>query len=302
MIAESGRDTRFDPPAALAAEAAASADAAVRAAYVEIRILDSVADLELVRRLFEQVWRTDENNPPVPADLMVALRTAGSYVSGAFEGDRLVGASVGFFSAPELRSLHSHIAGVLPQARGRHVGFALKVHQRAWCIAHGAAEIAWTYDPLIARNAHFNLGKLGAGAVEYLPDLYGPIDDGINRRDPSDRLLVRWRLDSAETAAACRGERRPVDLTAARSEGAEVGLDLAPDGGPALRETDAATVLVGVPADIEAMRMIDPTTAASWRHAVRDVLGGLLADGGRVRGFDRTGWYVVDRTERTPLR
>jgi predicted GNAT superfamily acetyltransferase len=52
-------------------------------------------------------------------------------------------------------------------------------------------------------------------------------------------------------------------------------------------------LLVGVPADIEAMRLSDPARAAAWRTALRDVLSPLLAGGARVTGFDRTGWYVV---------
>jgi predicted GNAT superfamily acetyltransferase len=56
-------------------------------------------------------------------------------------------------------------------------------------------------------------------------------------------------------------------------------------------------VLVGVPADIEGLREQDPALAGAWREALREVLGGLLAGGARVQGFDRTGWYVVERKE-----
>ncbi|MEU0572422.1 hypothetical protein ABZ297_44440, partial [Nonomuraea sp. NPDC005983] len=53
----------------------------------------------------------------------------------------------------------------------------------------------------------------------------------------------------------------------------------------------------GVPGDAETMREHDPGLAAQWRTALRDVLGDLLAEGARVRGFDRAGWYIVDRRE-----
>jgi predicted GNAT superfamily acetyltransferase len=58
-------------------------------------------------------------------------------------------------------------------------------------------------------------------------------------------------------------------------------------------------VLVGVPADIEGMRETDPRRAADWRVALREVMGALLADGATVRGFDRAGWYIIDRQERS---
>ena len=66
-------------------------------------------------------------------------------------------------------------------------------------------------------------------------------------------------------------------------------------GDPESAPSAARTVLVEVPHDIETLRSSDQACAVRWRTAVRDVLGGLLADGARVRGFDRRGWYVVDR-------
>ncbi|MFI9551097.1 GNAT family N-acetyltransferase [Nonomuraea endophytica] len=284
---------RRESPAAAAARTAA--EAAARGAGVDIRPLDSVGELEAVRRLYERIWRTGENNPPVTADLLRAMWKAGSYVSGAFDRGEMVGACFGFFSPPARATLHSHIAGVLARTQGRNVGFALKLHQRAWAMPRGVGEVAWTYDPLIRRNAYFNITKLAADPAEYLPNFYGPMDDDINRSDDTDRVLVRWRLESPEVEAACAGRPRPAEVTAARMG---VALGVSPSGGPLTGRADAPTVLVGVPADIETMRENDPARAAEWRRALREVLGGLLAEGARVRGFDRAGWYIVDRQEK----
>ncbi|MEU2836331.1 GNAT family N-acetyltransferase [Streptomyces sp. NPDC007076] len=288
------RDRTESPPVDAAYTAAGTA---ARVAGIDIRSLDSVSELEAVRRLYERIWRTGENSPVVTADLLRALAKAGNYVSGAFVGDELVGSCFGFFSPPARAALHSHIAGVLPHARRRNVGFALKLHQRAWSLARGVDEICWTYDPLVRRNAYFNIAKLAAEPAEYLPDFYGPIDDGINLSDDSDRILVRWRLASPDTESVCAGRPRPADADIARSRGAAVALGVSATGGPSVGRTggNAPTVLVAVPGDIEALRDSDPGCAVSWRTAVRDVLGGLLADGARVRGFDPAGWYVVDR-------
>lgn len=282
----------------------AEEDAARAAATsgVVIRTLDEVADLEAVRRLYERIWRTGAAAPPVTADLLKAMAKAGSYVSGAYAGDELVGACFGFFAAPARHALHSHIAGVLTSSRARHVGYALKLHQRAWALAHDTAEISWTYDPLIRRNAWFNLGKLAADADEYLPNFYGPIDDQVNRSDDTDRILVRWSLTTDAVRAACAGSPRTLDSGAERHAGAQVALEASAAGGPLQRPVLGRTVLVGVPDDIEGLREHDPRTAAQWRTALREVLGGLLADGARVRGFDRAGWYVVDREPATDGR
>ena len=60
----------------------------------------------------------------------------------------------------------------------------------------GIQEVRWTYDPLLARNARFNLGRLGAVAVGLLPAFYGQMTDRLNRGDRSDRFEVRWLLGS----------------------------------------------------------------------------------------------------------
>jgi len=280
-------------------EATAAADTAARAAGVGVRDVRTVAELVEVTELFDAIWRRAAN-PPLTTELLRALATAGSYVVGAYDGAELVGACVGFFAAPAAGSLHSHIAGVSPAARGRHVGFALKLHQRAWALQRGVTEVTWTFDPLVARNAWFNTGKLGAQAVEYLPDHYGGMRDEINGDDATDRLLVRWDLRAPRVVAACRGESHPADAVAERARGAVVALGPSATGGPVASTTDGPVVLVAVPPDVEALRRTDPALAAHWRSAVRDALHPLLADGGRVTGFDRAGWYVLERRPAGP--
>jgi predicted GNAT superfamily acetyltransferase len=275
-------------------EAVQAADAIARAAGLQVRSLDALPDLEAVRRLYDEIWRPSGTNSPVTTELLRALRKAGSYVGGAFDHGELVGACIGFFGAPSSHGLHSHIAGVSPRVQGRSVGFALKAHQRAWSLLQGIDEISWTFDPLIARNAYFNVAKLAADPVEYLPNFYGRMNDGINGADDTDRLLVSWRLDTPAVTGACAGRHRAVPPAVLRR--AEPALAVSPTGAPRRAPRPGArTVLVGVPPDIEKMRVTDPGQASSWRAALRDVLGGLLAEGARVRGFDRAGWYVVDR-------
>lgn len=90
--------------------------------------------------------------------------------------------------------------------------------------------ITWTFDPLVRRNAHFNLAKLGAGPARYLPDFYGPMRDGINGAGDTDRLMVRWDLSGPVASAASLGEPARVDAAALREHGAEAALSVAPDG------------------------------------------------------------------------
>ncbi|QEU97028.1 GNAT family N-acetyltransferase [Streptomyces kanamyceticus] len=282
----------------MAEEAAVAAESAARASRTTVRQLTELADLKAVERLYEEIWQPDGSNPPLTSELLRALAKAGSYVGGAFDSDqgdqggRLVGACVGFFAPPAERALHSHIAAVAAETHGRHVGYALKLHQRAWALRHQVTEISWTFDPLVRRNAYFNLGKLATAATAYLPNFYGRMNDNINGADDTDRLLVTWRLDAPEVVAACAGQRPAPASVAA---GAVPGLTVSPQGRPVPGTTEGPAVLVAVPGDIEELRTTDPACAAAWRSALRDVLGGLLADGARITGFDRAGWYIVER-------
>ena len=162
-----------------AAKAVARARAAVEA-------LDSVADLRRVADLFSRVWATPQA-PPMPHDIMRSLVHAGGRVHAAFRDGRLVGAAVAVFGPPAGASCYSLIAAVSPDAEGGGIGLALKLAQRAWALQAGAGWMVWTFDPLLRRNATFNISRLGAVGTEYLVDFYGQVDDGVN--DPeTDRL------------------------------------------------------------------------------------------------------------------
>lgn len=280
-----------DERVARATEAAA---AAARKAGVRIRELAELAELDEVVGLYATIWGP-QGNPPVTTELLRAFTKAGNYVAGAFDGPDLIGACVGFFAAPAEGALHSHIAGVGAAGLGRGVGFALKLHQRSWALQRGVSEIAWTFDPLVSRNAHFNLVKLAARAAEYLPNFYGAMLDSINAGDDTDRLLVRWRLADPRVVAACAGDAAPASAAAERAAGAVTAVGVSDRGGPVPGRLDGAVSLVAVPADIEAMRGTAPSMALDWRVAVRHALTALAADGAAITGFDRAGWYVVRR-------
>ena len=282
------------------AEAGETAARAAKAAGVVIRDLGTLSELGAMIALFDEIWAPEGGNSSLRLDLLRAMTRVGNYASGAFDlvSGELLGACVGFFGPPAHAELHSHIAGVGPAGLGRAVGFALKLHQRAWCLRRDVRAIAWTYDPLIRRNGYFNLGKLGARPVEYLRNFYGTMDDAINGGTETDRLLVHWDLCSDLVADASCGRPRRAAYAAERERGAVISLSAGPDGlpviGPAAAGgSDSRTLLVGVPADIEAMRVSDPAGAAAWRTALRDVLSPLLSGGARLTGFDRDGWYVV---------
>jgi predicted GNAT superfamily acetyltransferase len=277
----------------LIAERAAAA--AADHAGVRVCELDDLSAVRQAAALLADVWQTKPSLTPINSDLMRALQRAGNYVAGAYHLDTLVGVSVAFFTGDAQPQLHSHIAGIAPALQGRSVGFALKLHQRAWALARGVEHVSWTVDPLVSRNAFFNLVKLRADAIAYLPDFYGPMEDGVNGGDESDRLLVSWQLRSERVIAACE-IGHAVESAAPDGAPVPVLLDLGADGGPLIGDVGgAARFTCRLPADAVRLRATDPRLGRAWRAALRDTLGRALHDGCRVAGFSRAGGYLLSR-------
>ena len=227
---------------------------------IEIRSLETIEQIHEAADVLREVWAGDRD--AMPPNLVRALAHSGNYVVGLYDRERMVGASIAFFAAPAARSMHSHITGVLPGLRSKGLGRMLKQHQREWAFARDVGHITWTFDPLVARNAHFNLRVLGARATEYLVDHYGPMDDGVNRGDETDRVMVSWALAAPPLPT-------PSD--------------------------DLVVASVRVPRDIEAMRRDAPADAAAWRTRVRDQFVARLAEGFVVGGFDDDRGYLFAR-------
>ncbi|RZS43436.1 putative GNAT superfamily acetyltransferase [Herbihabitans rhizosphaerae] len=242
--------------------------------------------------LYATVWGTDAATQLIDSGLLRALAYTGNYVAGAYVGAEMVGGTVAFHT--ENGGLHSHITGVLPNARGHGVGRALKLHQREWALRRNIGVIGWTFDPLVRRNAYFNLHGLGATATAYLPDFYGAMSDDVNAGAPTDRLAVEWRLASPRVEQACAGRadepRRP----------AEAFLLVDRDGDEPVaaqhRWADGAVVLVAVPPDIESLRARAPATAMLWRTLVREALVSTVDNGYAITAMTRDGWYVLEAT------
>lgn len=246
-----------------------------------IRLLHTLSEARAVVRLFAGIWDAPEDRGPIDVSMVMALAHADCYVAGAFDGDELIGASVGFIGGRHRERLHSHVTGVRDGRTSAGVGLAIKQHQRAWATERGLTTITWTFDPLIARNAYFNLARLGGRLSEYLIDFYGPMPDGRNLGQPSDRAFVRWELDTSGPAGYA-----PESLPA---------LIIDPNGLPVFRPeliTDAPVELI-IPSDIETMRRTDPDAALQWRMALRESLGPLLSAGWTVIGFRRSGGYLL---------
>lgn len=268
---------------------------------VSVRPLRNLAEFRECVTLQELTWGRDfvEKVPPL---LMKVVHRNGGVVAGALDGDgRLLGFVFGIAGLDEGRSWHwSHMLAVRPEARGRGLGRRLKLFQRNWLLDHGIDLALWTYDPLVARNAHLNFNRLGVVADEYVVDMYGEntgsrLHDGLG----TDRLVVRWDLSSERTLRTVSGERRrpagtSADAPAAIANGS--GERPAPVSS-AFPEADV--VRVEVPRDIQQLKADSPEAARAWREATRKAFLHYVADRDfSVEGLLRTGegrcFYVLE--------
>ncbi len=210
----------------------------------------------------QDTWGADFTER-VPRTILLVAQKIGGIVAGAFDGDRLVGFVFGMTGLKDGATVHwSDMLAVDPNARDQGIGRALKAFQRDAVRALGIGTMYWTYDPLVARNAHLNLNVLGADVAEYVPDMYGVTNSPMHDALGTDRFVVRWRLD---------GSRRP--------PGDVVGR-------------------VAIPPAIDAVLGQSVAEAAAWRARTRVAFEQAFADGLRVSGFRREGddtYYTLGR-------
>jgi predicted GNAT superfamily acetyltransferase len=245
---------------------------------IRIETATDAAQLHEVGRLFNRVWGMAPGLWVIPPEVLVAAVHSGGAVHVAYDGDRMVAACAAVFCAPAQAAVYSLVAGVKTSDRG--VGFVLKQAQRAWALANGASSMRWTFDPLVGRNARFNLMKLGAIGTHYAIDFYGVMRDKVQGDDETDRLTVHWQLDAPAAPAEVLAPTSPTGM--------------APDGGP-LTARDNGLVWCRVPHDIVALRRTDPDQASRWRLAVREVMEPAFSKGYLATGMSRDGWYRLEQ-------
>jgi predicted GNAT superfamily acetyltransferase len=271
----------------LATPAVTTADVVHRTARrtgVQIRELDTPDATVQGADVLSAVWGSSETI--APSNLLRAVQHSGGYVFGVYdESGVMLAVSVGLLAS---EGLHSHITGVVQTGQRRGLGLALKQHQRAWCLERGITTVTWTCDPLVRRNVAFNLHALGAHVVDYLPDHYGPMNDGVNKGDETDRLSVHWELLSPEAVAA-EQKRLPW-----RTSDAPLVVSEDASGHPVLHAASGASRRVQLPADIGASRRSDPGVGKAWRLAVRDAVLSGLRGGAVVTGVTAEGALVME--------
>ena len=198
-----------------------------------------------------------------PRRHLIVSRQAGGWTLGAFVADRMVGFVHHLAAVRGLEIFgYSHVMAVAKDYQNKGVGARLKWAQRERALSEGRKLIKWTWDPMLARNAHFNLNRLGATVESYLDDFYG-IDYGADERLglPSDRLSATWKIDSERVHALAKGAEAPF-------EGKRVAT-------------------IAVPADWNALVKRDAQRAREEQTRVREEFKRAFAERLICAGFER---------------
>ena len=278
---------------------------ATSAAQILIRDLKSYEDFSRVRSVEKEVWGMEDEDT-IPTTLAIASKAAGNIFIGAFDRDKLVGFAFGFLGREHGQTMiHSHMLAVLDVYRHLDLGARLKHAQRERALAMGIQEMTWTFDPLQSRNAHFNFAKLGVVSDTYKVDFYGPQTSSMLHRNGTDRLWVRWLLNSRRVRDRIAGKStRTETLDALRllaplvrfnGKGEPVRADLKEALG---RER----VSIEIPGEILEVERSDMGLAREWREATRWAFreairaGFFVAEFCRsIRGQQGPGAYLLER-------
>jgi len=208
-----------------------------------------------------------------PRRHLIVSRQAGGWTLGAFVGKRLIGFvhHLAGVSGAEIFG-YSHMMAVDAAYQNKGVGAQLKWSQRERALQEGRGFIKWTWDPMQARNAYFNLNRLGVTVSSYAENFYGTdyvTSPALTGAEPagidSDRLFAEWRLQS----------RRVMDL-ANGAAASRVALPNAPEA------------MIDIPLNWTKLCKEDPRQAKQEQLRVRHEFQKAFASGLMAAAFERS--------------
>ena len=252
-----------------------------------LRCLETYDDYHACERLQQHAWRFSDPLDVIPLTNLVTAQKWGGLVLGAFdEGGELHGFCYGFLGRdPEGRLVHcSHMLAVDERARNMGLGARLKWAQRDYVLAQGVDMIVWTFDPLESINACLNFGKLGGLSDDYVINLYGETASKLHAGTTTDRLTIKWLINSARVKKRAAGE---VGVVAGRLIAGELEAPwaLQADGwgpGEPDLELDGPHIRCEIPVNVQDAKVHDHRAVVAWREATQ---------GGFNAYFER-GYYV----------
>jgi chorismate synthase len=255
-----------------------------------IRDLTTIEEFRQIVELERAIWGYSDASDLVTVPVFIFTMKRGAILIAAVdEAERMVGFAYSVVGMKDGRPLQwSHMTGVLPAHRGG-LGYRLKLEQRTRALAQGYDLIEWTFDPMQAMNAHFNLFKLGAIVEEYAENFYGESTSALHRGTPTDRIIAHWRIADPHVR---RRLELPTDIRVRPHE-----IDAAPianpsrvtaawrEPGSADRSLDDRRVRIEIPTGFTDMQRESHDLALKWRLHVRELFQAYFSRGYRAVDF-----------------
>lgn len=225
-----------------------------------LRDLHTIDEFRQVVELERRIWEYSDFADVVTVPVFIITVKRGAILIGAFDtADRMVGFVYSLVGSKNGKLTQwSHMAGVVPEQRGKGLGHQLKLAQRERALAAGFDLIEWTFDPLQATNAHLNFRKLGVVCDEYAENIYGDSSSVLHRGTPTDRLVVQWNIGDPHVARRLAGNASP--------------------------KAEERSVWIEIPPGFTEMQVEAPDTALQWRLTTRE----------RFETHFAAGYYAVD--------
>lgn len=250
---------------------------------IEVRAITpaQLQDFQAMQELEQLVWQMPSS---VPLHQLITVAKNGGILLGAFAGSLMVGL---LYSFPGYLNrqvyLCSHMLGIREGWRKCGLGRKLKLAQAEVAKDLGYSLITWTYDPLESVNANLNICKLGAVCSTYIINCYGEMNDSLNQGLPSDRFQVAWWLDQPPAPRLPQGSEYEAVHWCQCEQGLIEPVEVAELGADMLAAV--AQVRVVVPADIQAIKLMNAGLAKKWRLITRQAFVALFTAGWAVAGF-----------------
>ena len=260
-----------------------------------LRELHEMYDAVQLQQLY---WGTGAESI-VPAHMLFTIALYGGQVIAAMDDNRMVGVLIGLLGAdiekngkPVMANLMiaSKRMVVLPEYRSRGIGHQLKLAQRDYAIQQGIRLVTWTFDPLLSRNAHLNIRKLGAISQKYVENLYGTDDStGLSSLGSSDRLSIEWWVWTPRIEARIAGDDEKPTFAMQREQGVSVvnpvKMDTFAYPSEQFTAPENGRGLVEIPVNMPEIIEADSNLARAWRTHTRAVFQHLMSDGYMVTDF-----------------
>lgn len=277
---------------------------------IVIRRLLTVPEFEQAVDLQKIYWG-DDGEALVPMHMLHSLARHGGHVLGAFDGDKMIGVLIGFIGTdidlddidarPAMANLliMSKRMVVLPEYRGQQIGYKLKMAQRDVAMKQGIRLVTWTFDPLLATNAHLNIRKLGAISQRYALDYFGNTDQ---QNLGADRLVVDWWVTHQRVKERAKGKvsslplKQYFDANAILVNRADFSDADLPKPRAMFEVPFSTFALIEIPRNFRDIEAKDMTLADTWRDHIRDIFTKMMSAGYIVTDFLRDVYEGQDRT------